>query len=330
MNSEIESLHQKAVTLCATFTRTENDLIEILQLIDSKRVYAVKGFGSLFEYAVSLGLSESNAYTYCSIARKSKAIPELKVEIEQGRLSVSKAKRILPVITPENQAEWIERAETLPKAELEKAVVRENPQLQKRETIRRLQPERLSVSFSVSDELMKKMKRVQDVLSSERRRAMNLEDSLEELVEAFLERRDPVRRAERKLERNTQSSADQKTDAAGGIEKMGGDEAAGGETGTFLGVPASPHPQPMKHLGPSTNVIKRRLIPAKIKHELVMNSSGQCTFVSSQGVRCHNQRWLEIHHQTPVAKNGANTIENLILYCSTHHRLVHAESVSRR
>jgi hypothetical protein len=54
MNSEIESLHQKAVALCTTFKKTENDLIEILQLIDAKRVYAVKGFGSLFEYAVSL------------------------------------------------------------------------------------------------------------------------------------------------------------------------------------------------------------------------------------------------------------------------------------
>ena len=65
-------------------------------------------------YAVhDLKLSESVALNFINVARKSVQVPELKAEIEAGSFCVSKARKIVSVITPENKTDWIEKAKTL-------------------------------------------------------------------------------------------------------------------------------------------------------------------------------------------------------------------------
>jgi hypothetical protein len=49
---------------------------------------------------------------------------------------------------------------------------------------------------------MKKLRRVQDLLSQKRRMAASLENSLEELLEFYLERNDPLEKAKRNLPKN--------------------------------------------------------------------------------------------------------------------------------
>src|SRR4051812_19315536 len=128
LNSNDQQVHEKALTLSKEFRRAEYELIEILQKVEDAKIHLALGFSSLFVYATeSLGLSENNAYNFTSIARKAKSIPELKEKIRSGDLSVSKAKRILSVVTPQNKNEWIEKAITMPKAQLEKEVIKVNP-----------------------------------------------------------------------------------------------------------------------------------------------------------------------------------------------------------
>jgi len=55
-----------------------------------------------------LGLDDTEAYTLCGIAQKAQVIPEIKTLIDEGRLHVSNARRIVPIITPENQTQWLE------------------------------------------------------------------------------------------------------------------------------------------------------------------------------------------------------------------------------
>jgi hypothetical protein len=43
----------------------------------------------------ALKLSESNSYQLISVARKSRVIPELKVAVNSGQISVAKANRIV-------------------------------------------------------------------------------------------------------------------------------------------------------------------------------------------------------------------------------------------
>ena len=86
----IQSIHEAALVCAKNFKRAEAALLEILQKVDDRKVFRELGFPSLFVYAVSaLKLSESLAYQFIGVARKSKEVPELKKAIQQGKLTVS-------------------------------------------------------------------------------------------------------------------------------------------------------------------------------------------------------------------------------------------------
>ena len=127
MNFEV--LHKRAVEIAERFHKVEIELIDILQAIDERRVFVNYGYSSLFDYATkALKLSESNAYNFITVARKAKAVPELKAAIHQGEITVSKARKLTPVLTPDNSARWLEMAKTLPRVQLEKEIARAAPQ----------------------------------------------------------------------------------------------------------------------------------------------------------------------------------------------------------
>jgi hypothetical protein len=124
----IQKLHERALQCAKDFVRLESELIDVLQEIEDKKAFIYFGFISLFQYAVgSLKLSESRSYELISIARKSKQVPELKEAISQGTINTSQARRIVSVITPENQSEWIRMSSSLSQRELEKKIVEVNP-----------------------------------------------------------------------------------------------------------------------------------------------------------------------------------------------------------
>lgn len=55
-------------------------------------------------------------------------VPEIKEAVDTGLLSMSKARRLSPVIEKENVQEWIAKAIELPERELEKEVAQMNPE----------------------------------------------------------------------------------------------------------------------------------------------------------------------------------------------------------
>jgi hypothetical protein len=85
-------------------------------------VYEHLGVTSLFSYCVEvLKFGEDRAYALIRGSRKSVEVPELKMAVSHGELSVAAAKRIAVVITPENKSEGIEKAKALKQRELDKA-----------------------------------------------------------------------------------------------------------------------------------------------------------------------------------------------------------------
>lgn len=124
----VEQIHLRAQTAVRLYKKCEIDLIEILEEAEKFRVHIALGHSSLHHYATAgLGVSDEVAYIFINVARKSAAVPELKIKIREGKISVTKARRISAVLTPENQAHWLELATTLSKRELEKKVAAENP-----------------------------------------------------------------------------------------------------------------------------------------------------------------------------------------------------------
>jgi len=89
----VQSIHKKALEIVQRYKASEVELIDILEKADVHKVQYLLGYSSLFKYAThGLGLSQEVAYIYINVARKSKEVPALKAEIQNGSITVSKAK----------------------------------------------------------------------------------------------------------------------------------------------------------------------------------------------------------------------------------------------
>jgi len=193
-------LHEKVQELVSRYFKTESELIEILQKIDLTKAYRELGSPSLYVYATEkLGLPDGAAYNLITVARKTREVPALQAEIKNGSLTVSKARRIATVITLENQDHWIGLAKTLPKSALEKEIARVAPQTLTPERAKYVTADRIKLEIGVSEGLMKKLKRVQDLLSQAGARATTLEEALDAKADLYLERKDPMVKAKRIL-----------------------------------------------------------------------------------------------------------------------------------
>jgi len=196
MNAQL--LHLKAQELVTRYLKTEAELVEVLQKMDLHKTYRELGSPSLYAYATEkLGLPDGAAYNLITVARKAREVPALQAEIQNGSLTVSKARRIASVVTLENQDHWIGLAKTLPKAALEKEIARVAPQTLTPERAKYVTADRMRLELGVSEALMKKLKRVQDLVSQAGSKAATLEEALDAMTDLYLERRDPVVKAKR-------------------------------------------------------------------------------------------------------------------------------------
>ena len=62
-----------------------------------------------------------------------------------------------------------------------------------------------------------------------------------------------------------------------------------------------------------------RYIPADVRFAVWERDQHRCTFVGTNGHRCHSSRFLELDHVDPRRKE--NTVEGLRLRCRTHNQL---------
>ena len=86
------------------------------------------------------------------------------------------------------------KAQTLSKDRLEKEVARENPKAAVSERAKYVSDERVELRLGISEELLKKLRRIQDLESQRSRKAASLEDALEKLAEVYLEKNDPSKK----------------------------------------------------------------------------------------------------------------------------------------
>jgi HNH endonuclease/Domain of unknown function (DUF222) len=63
---------------------------------------------------------------------------------------------------------------------------------------------------------------------------------------------------------------------------------------------------------------KSRAIPAAMRRALDERDEGRCRFPG-----CENRRWVDAHHIVHWARGGKTRLDNLVLLCGRHHRLVH-------
>ena len=63
---------------------------------------------------------------------------------------------------------------------------------------------------------------------------------------------------------------------------------------------------------------RRRIVPAPLLRALKLRDHNRCRFPG-----CPHQRYVEAHHVQHWIDGGETRLENLVLLCSAHHRLLH-------
>ena len=203
---DFRHIHQKCESAVNDLKSCESQSIYALQEADKFKVYRYLGKNSLFQYALSLGLSESQAYNYITVARKSRECPELQKAIDKKEITISKARAVSGVIREDNQIKWIQLAKTSTKRELEKAVAQVSPRALKKESARFINDHTLELQLPVSEEIFKQLERVKDLLAQKHRKHISLEETLGILSNEFIKKHDPVQRAKRRMSKVTETT----------------------------------------------------------------------------------------------------------------------------
>ncbi|MCM2281103.1 MAG: hypothetical protein NDI61_04580 [Bdellovibrionaceae bacterium] len=198
----LRAVHAQTCQAVERLKSCEAELIRCLQEVDRFLVHRFLGYNSLFQYGLhALKLSESQSYAYITVARKARELPRLQEAITAGELTVSKAVRITSVINEANQQKWIGLALELPKRDLEREVARENPRAARPEQARFLDAHTLQLQTPISEVGYNKLERTRELMASGDGEWLSLETVIERLSEFYLERKDPVRKAERAIAR---------------------------------------------------------------------------------------------------------------------------------
>ena len=137
--------------------------------------------------------------------------------------------------------------------------------------------------------MLELLKKARAVMASRKKCDIKLAEALKLVLEEFLDRHEPVRKAERALKRA------EKCTQKHSVQTERPAKASRGRTA----------------------------IAARARHIVNARDQARCTFMGLAGNRCTNDRWLHTHHILPVCKGGGNEPANLTTLCSFHHDLVH-------
>jgi len=292
LSPQANSLHEKALVLSREHRWVESQLVSLLMEIDRLQLYRLLGCASLFTYVVSmLGFSEGAAYQLITVTRKAKDVAALKAALEEQRLTVAKASRIVSVLSAENASELIEFASRHTSRETDLEVARRAG---------RDGNERRS-SLKIPVRVLQKLKHVQSLMG-----VVEFEAMLESLADYYIEREDPVKKAERALAKRAAAASAESGPASSERSEQTESVRSKSRARSRNSAPG-----------------KRKPLTARELHTVNARDGRRCTFIDASGNRCPNERWLHVHHLQSVARGGTNEPENLITLCSRHHQLVH-------
>lgn len=253
-------------------------------------------------------------------------MPELEEAIEQGHLSVPKARKIVPVLTPGNQQVWIQKAKEVPQAQLERDVA--EALLSGVKMIEKTKPlghSKVKLEIALEERTMELLKRAQDLVAQSQG-SPNYAETLHEVLTVYLDKVDPLQKAERaQLRKNKRGLA-----AEGSQKSVTGlaPSALPNTAEASKSVGELKESQDISDLSrdrfeESVESSRRKAIPAAVQQAVRLRDRGRCRARHSSGEICGLQRYLDFHHIVPVALGGKDETENLITLCRSCHQQWH-------
>jgi hypothetical protein len=198
-------IHETAVEKADKYLVAEAELLSAIIEVDRTKLYEKFHETHLTPYCVKyLKLSDDVAAMFVRVARRSLQVPELELAVQEG-LQISKARTIASVINPDNKDQWIEKAQTLSKEKLEREVAAANPSAPKPEKVKPTGPNRVRVEFELTFEEAEILKRARELMSQKKNKNAQVGETFVTALKDWVDREDPVRKAERAQDRKQRS-----------------------------------------------------------------------------------------------------------------------------
>ncbi|HUQ03678.1 MAG TPA: hypothetical protein VM261_14370 [Kofleriaceae bacterium] len=292
--------------LVAADRQTVASLLAHLAEVDARQVYRPAAYSTMHEYCVrALHMSEDSAYKRVRAARAARLFPQIFDAIADGRLHVSGVAVLAPHLTDANVDALVAEATHRRKVDIEILVARLAPRPDLPDAIVPLTqgPEAapaLGLAPGPNDrQPLEPAARVKP-LSPER---FGLQLTIDQATRDKLERATALMR-----HRNPSGDLAVVLDAAldALIAKL--EKQKFGATDRPRAAKARPEDADPTY------------IPADVRRAVYERDGGQCTFTSTDGVRCTERGFLEFDHSTMVCRGGRPTVDGLRLRCKAHNQ----------
>ncbi|MGZ3723402.1 MAG: HNH endonuclease, partial [Bdellovibrionales bacterium] len=164
---------------------------------------------------------------------------------------------------------------------------RRNPKAAVKARIKPLTADTDLLETPIPRETTEHISRAQTLLAQKTSKHQGIPETLTYVFKEFVERNDPLKKAERAHKRKTAENSAR-------AEKT----------------------QPPTPSG-------RTPMTAEEKHTIDLRDQRRCTHIGQDGKRCNEDHWIHYHHIIHVSRGGTNHPDNITTLCSFHHDLVH-------
>jgi 5-methylcytosine-specific restriction endonuclease McrA len=318
-----------------------------LQEVYRRRLYAAKGFQSLFDFATKgLGYSDAAAARRIAAMKLLKDLPEVEEKIKKGDLSLSnvaQAQRFFQSEAKLNHPFNIEKKkeilETLTQRstrEVEKTLLQHSSQpieLQKPDQVKPITPTHSEIRFIADQTLLDQLEAVRDLLANKNPN-LNMAQLITEMAKLSLEKlkpRAPQEPSSKKL--RTQESKHEKPkpkdvrkDPILNLKpEHGGVGAQTKDTGSKQTAIKDEESQAVTSRVAGSQK-RSRYISVKVKRVVYHRDKGQCQYTDPvTGKKCLSSRAPQYEHVVPFAVGGETSVSNLKVCCSLHNKLLAIE-----
>jgi hypothetical protein len=187
--------------------RISVEVLKHLLEIDTRRIYAERGYSSLFEFCRhELGYSDGAAYRRVNAMHLMRDLPVVQDKICSGELTVSAAAQVQGFLAAERRErgrvfdqnqkhELLDHLVGKSRREVERELVKLSPErgAERPEQERALAQDRVELCLSISRDLHERLKRIQD-LTAHVNPWSTYENLLEHMTEIVLNKIDPMRK----------------------------------------------------------------------------------------------------------------------------------------
>jgi len=300
-----DELVENTKALCADERELTMNILWHLKEMDVRRLFARRGYSSLWEYCTrELKYSDGAAYRRVAAMRLLKELPQVEQKIADGSLSLTNAatlqsflraeKKVLKkVYSAEEKVELLTKIAGKSTRECQTELRAISPLALPRESTRVLSAQETSVNFVAKNEFMKNLQELKN-LASHQLKGMGNAEIFEWLLNDKLKLLKAKKMARPVAANSTKSS----------VEK------------------ASSELQIKSTKSTSAPRLNSRYISASVRRNVWQRDHEKCTYKDKKtGKRCCSQHYLQIDHCFPFALGGKSEESNLRLLCYVHNRL---------